>query len=1099
MLKFCVLAYKWLIFRKFLKIPPSMKKTLLILFTSLSFLNAQTVVLKPFNTKVVKGTEEHLKSYDLLRLDANQITEQIDAIKGNVKEITLRTPNKTFQLQLFEYSLIDPSWKRGTGDPNNITRLPFRKDFRTFNGTIKGVNSIVSMSLAGNGFFKIMIDDRQERYFIEPLDLASLSPDIPQNQQFIFYKTSDVIPKEGIRCGSDYVDKGVQDELKRIESRGAPPCKQCVEVKICLAADYTMYRKYGANVVNTENQMITILADVQTVFDDEFEHEYQYQLTGTFVADDPAKDPFNGITDINAQLTQFAAVAPSMFSQSQYNVATNWSAKWSTGVIGLAYLATVCMNDRYNVCSDFIGPGGRQGDYLTLQAHELGHNWSMIHDIANAPTIMSPTINGSRWWSFQSVYYLNNYVTSYRLIESMCLLVCPSSQAPVPDFTSDKVYGCQPVTVRYKDLSLYTTTWNWSFPGGTPATSTQQNPVVVYRTPGVYEVSLEAGNHRCKVSKTVQDYMTVNDVPHADFSFGLDGRTVYFINQSLRGITYLWKFGNGDESDEEFPTYEYQKDTSYDVTLIVTNDCGIRTIKKRINIVSIPIPEFDSDTTGGCAPKIIKFMDQSSNNVISWDWKFPGGTPSFSLSKNPFVKYTNPGIYDVSLTVYSSRYSRTITKKLYIAIDSAPAAEFSHTINNNTVLFTGQARYAKTHLWDFGDGKTSTDSNPSHDYLEGRYEVKYIVTNACGDDTAKTIITVGAKPIAGFKVSDGKGCTPFKLQFTNTSTAAATAFRWYFPGGNPSTSTDKDPLVTYNNAGKFDVSLYAYNNFFSDSIGIANFVEVKTEPVSAFTNAITGFKSAFTHQASGATFYFWDFGDGRASFEENPVHDYGVEGEFDVKLIVQNECGQDTFEKRVAVYIVPKVNYGVDTIRGCAPLKVQFTDKSSIDVIEWDWQFENGNPATSKEKNPVVVFDKKGRYTVKLTVKNTNGTNALTRPQFIHVLSPVLCPEHTKTNRFVISENPFGFNWDERSAETTQILPVVYPNPASDYITVATGLEAGEFATLLVYDLSGNNILHINCNQQIQKIQTSQFVQGTYYIKLVTRDKNAVRKFVITR
>ncbi len=1076
-----------------------MKKILLFLFISFSLLNAQTVVLKPFNTKVVKGTDEHLKAYDLLTLDANLLVEQIDAIKGNIKEITLRTPSKTFHLQLFEYSLIDPSWKRGSGDPNNITRLPFRKDFRTFNGTIKGMNSLVSMSVAGNGFFKIMIDDRQERYFIEPLDLASLSPDIPQNQQFIFYKTSDVVPTEGVMCGSEYVDKGVQDELKKMQSRAAPPCKLCVEVKICLAADYTMYRKYGANVINTENQMITILADVQTVFDDEFEHEYQYQLTGTFVADDPAKDPFNNITDINAQLTRFAAVAPTMFSQSQYNVATNWSAKWSTGVIGLAYLGTVCMNDRYNVCSDFIGPGGRQGDYLTLQAHELGHNWSMIHDIANAPTIMSPTINGSRWWSFQSVYYLNNFVTAYKLVESMCLLVCPSSNAPVPDFTSDKIYGCQPVTVKYKDLSLYTTTWNWSFPGGTPATSTLQNPTVVYRTPGKYEVSLEAGNSRCKITKTVPEYIEINDVPFADFSFGIDGRTVYFINQSLRGITYLWKFGNGDQSDEEFPTYEYAKDTSYDVTLTVTNDCGVRSIKKRVNIVSIPVAEFDSDTTGGCAPKIIKFMDQSSNNVIAWDWKFPGGTPSFSLVKNPFIKYTNPGVYDVSLTVTSARYSRTITKKLYVTIDSLPDAEFTHSINNNTVLFTSQARYAKSHYWVFGDNTTGTGLDPSHDYLEGRYEVLYIVTNACGNDTAKTIITVGAKPIAGFQVSNSKGCTPFKLQFNNTSTAAATAYRWYFPGGNPSTSTDKNPLVTYDNPGKFDVSLYAYNNFFSDSIGIANFVEVKTEPVASFTNAITGFKSSFSHQASGATFYFWDFGDGRASFEENPTHDYGVEGEFDVKLIVQNECGQDTFEKHIAVYIVPKVNYAADTIRGCAPFKVQFTDKSSIDVIEWDWQFENGNPATSKEKNPIVVFDKKGRYTVKLTVKNTNGTNALTRPQYIQVLSPVLCPEYTKTRKFVISENPFGSDWQDRSAESNPTYPVVFPNPASDYIDVHTGLTRGENATLIIYNLAGTKLMNINCLQEHVKIQTTQLVEGTYFIKLVNNDKNAISKFVITR
>jgi PKD repeat protein len=1077
-----------------------MNKFLLIFLAGFNLAISQTVALKPFQTEVVKGTDEHLKKYDLLKFDARNLVNQIDDIEGNVKEITLRTPSNSWQLVLFEYSLIDPNWVRNTGAPGQVKRLPVRKDIRTFTGTIKGQNSMVSVTVSGSGFFKIMIDDRKERYFIEPLDLASLSSAIPADQQFISYKSSDIIPTKGVMCGADYVEKETEKRKQDLQNRAAPPCKLCAEVKICLAADYTMYLKYGMDVLKVEDQMISILADVQTVFDDEFQHEYQYQVTGTWVADDLMRDPWLGVRDINTQLDIFTNVAPQIFSGSQYNVATNWTAKYITGVIGLAYLSVVCMNTPFNVCSDFLAPGGRQGDYLTLQAHELGHNWSMQHDANIAPTIMAPIINGSRQWSAASVFSLNNYVTSYKLIETQCLTKCPNSDAPFPAFTADVTYGCQPVVIHFQDQSLYTSNWKWTFPGGNPSTSTDQHPIVTYRTPGKYEVSLEAGNQRCKILLTKVEYIEINDVPVPDFQFGINtDREVFFTNYSQRGVDYIWKFGDGEESEDQNPTHVFPRDTTYEVTLIVANDCGVRSIKKKISVVSLPTANFDSDTTWGCASKVIQFFDRSTNNVIKWIWSFPGGSPSFSNAINPFVRYDLPGTYDVELTVLSAKSSNKMTKKIYITIDSLPDAEFTYNIlGGNQVSFSNQSRYSKSHYWDFGDNVTSTEANPTHSYLEGRYEILYIVKNSCGNDTAKTIITVGSKPIAGFQVNNARGCLPFQVQFQNTSTAAATAYRWYFPGGNPSTSTAKDPLITYNTVGKYQVSLYAYNNFFSDSIGINDFIEVKDEPTAAFTNTITGFKSFFSHQAVGATNYFWDFGDGRASFEENPVHDYQVEGEFDVKFIVQNECGQDTFEKHIAVYLVPKVNYGVDTIRGCAPLTVHFIDKSSIDVTSWDWQFEGGTPSTSTEKNPVITFNKKGRYTVKLSVANTNGTNALTRPQYIQVLSPVLCPEHTKTGAFMLtSDNPFGVNLEERSKYIDQSIPFVFPNPAQDHLYVYTGCDASELASVEVFDLSGRRLSRNESNEPLFMIQTSELRVGTYYVKILNGTGSSVCKFVI--
>ena len=149
-------------------------------------------------------------------------------------------------------------------------------------------------------------------------------------------------------------------------------------------------------------------------------------------------------------------------------------------------------------------------------------------------------------------------------------------------------------------------------------------------------------------------------------------------------------------------------------------------------------------------------------------------------------------------------------------------------------------------------------------------------------------------------------------------------------------------------------------------------------------------------------------------------------------------------------------------------------------------------------KNPVVVFNKKGKYTVKLTVKNTNGTNALTKTQYIQVLSPVLCPEHTKTSRFNISDLPFGGGFKNRADDFEYELPIVFPNPAKEYILVATDASQLNPVSIDVFDLSGKKLSSHLSKEQLFKIQTEQLKSGTYYIRMNDGINSNINKFVIS-
>ncbi|WP_191907101.1 M43 family zinc metalloprotease [Adhaeribacter soli] len=82
---------------------------------------------------------------------------------------------------------------------------------------------------------------------------------------------------------------------------------------------------------------------------------------------------------------------------------------------------------------------------------------------------------------------------------------------PIPYWGVQNNHVCAGTSITFEDktYNATATSWNWSFPGGTPSTSTQQNPVVTYNTPGVYPVTLSAGNSAGSKSVTVQNFITI--------------------------------------------------------------------------------------------------------------------------------------------------------------------------------------------------------------------------------------------------------------------------------------------------------------------------------------------------------------------------------------------------------------------------------------------------------------------------------------------------------------------------------------------------------------------------------------------------------------
>ncbi len=558
---------------------------------------------------------------------------------------------------------------------------------------------------------------------------------------------------------------------------------------------------------------------------------------------------------------------------------------------------------------------------------------------------------------------------------------------PSAGFMADATTGCTPFTVNYSDLSSpNTTNWSWTFPGGTPSTSTAQNPVVEYTAPGNYSVILTASNTAGVNTISETNYISVSDVPTANFNTNVSGTSLSTFNASTGASSYLWDFGDGNTSTDVNANHTYATDGTYTIVLTAINDCGMTTSTQTVEVVTAPSAAFVADSIQGCAPLTVTFTNQSSANATSWSWNFPGGTPATSTDQNPVVTYATSGTYDVTLTTMNDAGSDVSTQSNYIIISEIPLASFNFNATGPDFNFFNTSTNATAYSWDFGDGNMSMDANPVHTYaMDGTYTVELTATNDCGTISSTQTVTVSTAPVAAFAADTTFGCAPMIISFMDQSSSNATSWNWSFPGGTPSSSTDQNPVVTYETAGVHNVSLEVNGAGGSDISTQLSYISISEAPLASFTGILNGSDVTFINNTTGATSYSWDFGDGNMSTETNPQHTYTTDGIYYIELEASNSCGTSIWTDSVVVSIPPAVGFTTDVTEGCLPLTVSFTDESAIDVTSWEWTFPGGTPASSTEENPVVVYDMPGTYNVTLVVTNPAGSSTLTQNSLITV------------------------------------------------------------------------------------------------------------------
>ncbi|MEZ4829815.1 MAG: PKD domain-containing protein [Bacteroidia bacterium] len=417
-------------------------------------------------------------------------------------------------------------------------------------------------------------------------------------------------------------------------------------------------------------------------------------------------------------------------------------------------------------------------------------------------------------------------------------------------------------------------------------------------------------------------------------------------------------------------------------------------------------PDFIANLTSGCSPTVVNFT-AIAPGAVSYNWTFGNGT--FSSLQNPGVTYITPGQFTVTLSVaYGNGTTQSVTKPAFITIFANPVSDFSANILNIcqgesvqfTDLSTPGSNPITSWLWDFGDGFTSTQTNPNHTYtVSGVFPVTLVTSdvNGCQNILVKSsYILVNPTPNANFTVDNALGCTvPHPVNFTSAVNGPAVTHTWNL--GNGATPTSANPNTIYTSPGSYTIT-----HIVTDTLGCADTV-IKPNLISAGQNTVNIQASDYLVCPNQTVFFFcnspigslvsWNFGvPGPGSTACNPSFSYNQPGTYIVTATITNGSGC-TFNGSTVITVStpPVVDFTAsDTLFCDPPFLVNFTNNTT-GAATYFWEFGNGGVSTATNPShtyqTLPVSSPTGQpyfYTVTLTATNSDGCSTqLVKPNHI--------------------------------------------------------------------------------------------------------------------
>lgn len=576
--------------------------------------------------------------------------------------------------------------------------------------------------------------------------------------------------------------------------------------------------------------------------------------------------------------------------------------------------------------------------------------------------------NGGNFWVTMWAYDAGySYIGQYNL--QVTVGGAPES------FNVYQEYACPGDQVA---MNLYlpgATNFSWNFDDGQVASGTDYVEHV-YNTAGEYHPTVSFDVPGCGSYSVTDTIHIINTLPYFSQSSTYMGLSTNSVcpGDDIYGYTYNgysaynWDFGDGNFSSLEDPQWSYSVNNNYNVTLTVTNGCGVDTVLTDVITVSNTNPVQNANIY---APDTVCPGEQFNinvygDNLVNYTWDMDDGSTPQTTSYFDHT-YASVGTYNISVTVENTCGStETLFHTIYVT-NQSPVSNPGFYVSTNSVcpgdLVTFGANSNYTYSISFGDGNNTINDYADHAYdAPGTYPIVATIQNVCGNSITlyDTVVVSDNLPIdlnnVYLSAWPDPSCPNSEVEFYASQGYAA--YTWDFADGSTGSGQEIDHI--FNSTGAFNVELTIENGCgasatLTETVVIQNNLPIDYIDFSISADTICPGDNVFfqADNDDGLT-YTWDLGDGTTSTEFGITHSYGTTGAYEIIFTATNGCGNDS---TIVDTVVVSDNYTPSAsdiqayvqMEGCVGDEMVFVIiPAGTGTISWD--FGDGNSTTDIEQ-----------------------------------------------------------------------------------------------------------------------------------------------------
>lgn len=710
---------------------------------------------------------------------------------------------------------------------------------------------------------------------------------------------------------------------------------------------------------------------------------------------------------------------------------------------------------------------------------------------------------------------------------------------PLPfnaDFTASTQSVCPGQQVTFTDASAGTvTSRSWSFPGGSPATSTALNPTVTYNTPGTYNVSLTITGPSGTDTETKTGFITVHSNPTATVTGNANlcsgGSTLLTANATAGSGTitsYQWTRNNTNISGATSATFSANQTGTYRVVVTNSFGCSVTSSGFSVTAASNPTVNITGNSafcTGGNT-LLTANATAGTGTVSTFQWRRNGtnisGATSSTFTATQAGTYTVVVTNSAGCTTTSANFSVTVNANPTVSIaGSTTVCSSGTTLTANATAGSGtiasyQWRLNGTNI----NGATSSTVTATQG---GTYTV--VVTNSNGCSTTSNAFNATLSPSFNINVvTTDANCG----QANGAASASANGVTSGFSFSWNTNPVSSGPTVSGLAFGSYTVTVTQTSTgcvqtqtFVVGNIGQPTIEEIATTQATCFNGSVG---TAVATVSGGDGNYTYNWGNGpqsSASAENLPAGNY--------TLIVSDGLGCQTLQNfTIESNDAPELEIVATQSATCQTLadgsaEVNVSGGSGNYTFEWS----NGSNSQNLENAPA------GNYT--LTVDDANGcsseiTVSIGNSYFMGLELLVTDNSATQGNSSITvvasgGTEPYSYNWnngeyDEAFIEnlasgeyivivsdangcavtdtayigTVSIADVnlielirLYPNPAQTEMQLDLMLTGKADVMLSVYNPIGQILwkkMLTNFSEGSEKIPVQQLASGAYFLSI---------------